>query len=436
MKTNRLSWFIPLALLAVPLHAAPQPQLPFLYRLVQRLGAWITPVPLVYANATPERDAYDAMSRMLCQLTRPDDHLVLVSRDGMYSVFRITAAYSAVPLLQTTPPSPNEFAAFATRYQRVWVVLDDPRAGWQAQPPATLAPALASHYMLLPLPLPTYFTDAAVPPGSTNFWLLRAHLLQRIAALSPEQLNPRFFLDLSQTYRRFGDPTNALLTLQKGTAAFPADPYLERRLAEMYFDVLKDYRQAIEHNRRAARNFRLMYAAPMYEALFNTALAYQNLGEHASAQLQYQDILNELDRYPDALWESRTRRYLGNVLLTRGHTNDALRQFQLDLRLHAQHPGYSYDRLLGLLHDLQRPDAYARLARTYFDLCGSNDVRALIRYLPLLRDEPDYTVRTNALLSARAWMTRDAALKAEFRRTPSWVAWTNLTLSLGLAPEQ
>lgn len=436
MKTNRVLWYLLLVLASAPLHAAPQAQLPFFYRLLQTLGAWLTPVPLVYANATPERDVYTAMSHMLLELTRPDDHVVLVGRDGVYCVFRITATYTAVPLLQATPSHPGEFAELASRYQRVWVILDDPRAGWQAQPPAALAPTLASQYMHLPLPLPTYFADASVTPGSTNFWLLRANLLQRIATLSPAQLNPRFFLDLSQTYRRFGDATNAVLTLQKGANAFPADPHLQRRLAECYYDDMKDYRQAIEHNRRAARNFRLLYASPMYEALFNTALAYQNLGEDANAQLQYHDILNELDRYPDVLWESRTRRYLGNLLLKMGNTNDALRQFQLDLRLRAQHPGYSYDRLLGLLHDLKRNDAYARTARAYFDLCGSNDVRAIIRYLPLLHNEANYAVRTNALLSARAWLARDAALKTELRRHPAWIMWTNLTLSAGLAPEQ
>lgn len=435
MKTNRIWWYLLLALTSSPLLAAPQAQLPLFYRLIQTLGAWATPVPLVYANATPERDAYAAMSRLLLDLTRPDDRVVLVGRDGIYSVFRITATYTAVPLLPATPSQPGDFAALATRYQRVWVILDDPRAGWHAQPPAALAPVLASQYMNLPLPLPTYFADASVTPGSTNFWLLRANLLQRIAALSPAQLTAHFILDLSLTYRRFGDPTNALLTLQKGVDAFPANPYLHRRLAECYFDDMKDYRQAIEHNRRAARNYRLLYATPMYDALFNTALAYQNLGQDLHAQLQYNDILAELDQYPDALWESRTRRYLGNLLLKMGNTNEALRHFQLDLRLRAQHPGYSYDRLLELLHDLRRHDAYARLAREYFDVCGSNDVRAIIRYLPILHHTADHAMRTNALLQARAWMSRNVALKDELRRHPSWTDWTNITLTLGLAPE-
>jgi len=423
--------------LAASLPAVPQPQLPLFYRLAQKLGMWITPVPLIYAHASSERESYDAMTSMLLALARPDDYLVLVNREGVYCVFRVTAAYSAVPALQNAPHAPDEFATLASRYQRIWVVLDDPRAGWQAQPPPAIAATLASQYMNLPLPLPTYFSDAALVPGSTNFWLVRATLLQRIADLSPDQLNPRFFLDLSQTYRRFGDPSNAVAALTNGVTAFPADPYLQRRLAECYYDDLKDYQRAIDHNRILARNYRLRYAIPMYEALFNTALCYQNLGDTEKAQMQYVEVLSTLDEFPDALWESRTRRYLGNLLLTRGLTNDALQQFQLDLRLRAQHPGYSYDRLLGLYDDLRRPDAYARTARTFFDLCGSNDVRAIARYLPVLRAEPQHAVITSALASARVWLSRDAALKNEFRRNAAWwTAWTNMTLSHGLAPEQ
>ncbi|MCX7846436.1 MAG: tetratricopeptide repeat protein [bacterium] len=428
-----LAWVV-CALTATPLLAAPT-RLPFAYRLFRALSSLVTPVPLIYANATREHEVYDAMTRILAELTRPDDHLVLINPDGRYCAFRITADQNAVPLLQASQSDPTEFSQFASRYQRVWVVLDNPQAGWQAQPPATLAPTLAAQYMQLPLPLPTYFADASFPPGSTNFWLLRAHLLQRIAATSPAQLNPRFFLDLAQTYRRYGDLTNTILTLQKGLDAFPTDPYLARRLAETYFDECKDYRQAIHYNRLAARNFRLTFATPMYEALFNTALAYQQLGEDANAQLQFADILSELDQYPDQLWESRTRRYLGNLLLKMGNTNEAIRQFQLDLRLSAQHPGYSYDRLLGLFQDMKRADAYARTAHSFFFACGTNDVRALVRYLPILLHESDRTLLTNALLSARAWLARNPTLKNEFHRQPAWTVWTNLMFTLGFAPE-
>lgn len=434
MKTNRLRGllFLTFVILALPTSAAAAP---LLYRVLHTVGSWFTPVPLLYANATPERTSYDALTRMLHELTRPNDHLVLVARDSTYCVFRLTADQNAVPLLLTTSTDPNEFAQFATRYQRVWVIVDDPRAGWEAQPPPALAATLASSYMALPLPLPTYFADASLPPGSTNFWLFRAHLLQRIATAFTNQLNPRFHLDLAQTYRRYGDVNNAIRVLQEGVTRFPSDPYLARRLAECYYDDVKDYRQAIHYNRMAARNFRLKFASPMYEALFNSALAYQNLGEDSNAQLQFNEILAELDQYPDPLWESRTRRYLGNLLLKLGNTNEAIRQFNLDLRTRAQHPGYSYDRVLALYRDLRRSDEYARTARAFFELCGSNDVRALTHYLSVLQTDPDRATVTNALLRARAWLARDANLRQEFRRLPSWSVWTNLMLSLGYAPE-
>ncbi|MCX7002438.1 MAG: tetratricopeptide repeat protein [bacterium] len=403
--------------------------------VMQRSLAWLTPVPFDYAASADVLQRMDPVLQTMLRLVARDDVLVVMRKDGAYTVFLVAGNNTLVPLLAPMAEQPARFAQLRAKHQRVWVMLVDPRGDWQMQPPELFAPQLAAEYVTIPLTFPVYCSIKEGVKGTTNYFIAQAALLEQVRRVSEAGLSPKFYMELGQIYRRYGDVTNALQTYESGALRFPDDPYLQRRTAELYFSDYHDYARAIDFNKKANMVHLSTFGIPMYEALFNSAMAYERRGEPAKAKVQYQDILALLNESPDPLWESRTRRYFGGLLLAIGHTNEALLHFQLDTRATVQSPAYSFNMVLDLSAATRQPQLYADTARMYFYMCGTNDARALVRYAEVVH-AARVTAETRAVVTtAKQWMTRNPALSTQLRGTPAWWrSWTNIAIQTGLSP--
>jgi tetratricopeptide (TPR) repeat protein len=403
--------------------------------VVQRGLAWLAPVPFDYAASTDVLQRMDPVLQMMLRLVAHADLLVVMRKDGAYTVFLVTGNNSHVPLLEPLAAQTARFAQLREKYQRVWVILVDPRGNWQMQPPAQFAAQLATDYVTIPLTVPVYCSIKDEVKGTRDYYAAQAALLEQVRATSAAELSPKFYMELGQVYRRCGDVTNALQAYEGGAMRFPEDPYLHRRTAELYYNDCHDYARAIDFNKKANMVHLRAFGLPMYEALFNTAMAYERRGEPAKAQVQYQDILALLNEAPDPLWESRTRRYYGGLLLGTGHTNEALFQFQVDTRATVLPPAYSFNMVLDLSAATHQPQLHAATARAYFDLCGTNDARALVRYAEVVHAGRDIAATRAVVATAKQWMARNPILSVQLRSTPAWWrSWTNITLQAGQTP--
>lgn len=405
------------------------------YAALQRRLTWLVPVPLRYAAAQDAMRSMDPALQVLLQLMARDDVLVLLRRDGAYSAFTVTGEKGLLPLLAPLAEQGKRFERLADDYPRVWIMLTDPRGSWQMQPPAQCAAHLAARYMTIPLAVPVYCSIKGTTKGTTNYFRAQAALLEHVRQVNTAAVSPKFYIELGQVYRAGGDITNALRTYELGASLFPNDPYLQRRTAELYYNNWGDYTRAIAFNKEANLAHRRAFGTPMFEALFNSAMAYERLGNKANAEVQYRDILAQLDEYADPLWESRTRRYYGLLLLSMARTNDALFQFQLDTRSTVQPPAYSYLMVLDLSAATGQRQLYHEVARAFFSVCGTNDARALLRYAEDVDAREGAAAARAVVTTAKQWMTRNPALVTQLRGTPAWWrAWTNVALRAGVAP--
>ena len=396
-----------------------------------------SPAPLSYAASDSRRADYDDMDVLLHALLTNDDALVIMTSDGSYGVFQYLKPEVVVP----TPLEPGkvtaQFETLLSTYRRVWLVLVDWRNRWQAQPPAQYVGLLKQHYMRLPLPLPTYFADRRLAVGSTNYWQMQATILEVVLTAVPHNRNPQLFLSLAQVYRTFGKTYGAIAAYQRGIALFPENPYLHRELGACYYYecVPPQHEESIAENRLANQYHTALYDRPMYDALFNIAMAYAALGKREEAQLQYTTILATLRKYPDATWQSRTLRYLANINLELGNTNDAILRLKLDLQMNAQTPAYGYNRLLEIHEKNKAWDEFGSVARQYFYQCGTNDVQAIYRYTQYLYMLRKHSELNEAIIRANVWLREYPHLLSEYRARPAWwAAWTNITTSSGVSP--
>jgi tetratricopeptide (TPR) repeat protein len=405
------------------------------YAALQRRLTWLVPVPLRYAAAQDALQDMDPVLQLMLELMARDDVLVLLRRDGAYSTFVVTGEKGLLPLMAPLADQGKRFERLASEYPRVWIMLTDPRGSWQMQPPEQYAAHLAARYMTIPLAVPVYCSMQGTIKGTTNYYRMQAALLEHVRQVSTSVVSPKFFIELGRVYRAGGDITNALHTYELGASLFPNDPYLQRRTAELYFSNWGDYARAIAFNKEANLAHRRAFGTPMFEALFNSAMAYERLGNKANAEVQYRDILAQLDEYTDPLWESRTRRYYGLLLLSMARTNDALFQFQLDARATVQPPAYSYGMVLDLSAATGQQQLYTDTARTFFNVCGTNDARALVRHAEDVAAREGAAAVRPIITTAKQWMVRNPALVEQLRGTPAWWrTWTNIALRAGVAP--
>ncbi|MCK5851891.1 tetratricopeptide repeat protein [bacterium] len=414
--------------------AAKQPKL---YDYIQKISKWIKPLPLLYAQKSDRRSEYDNMMKILFSLMRYGDTLIIMTSDGDYAAFvykkKNEIILNAIPYENLN----KEFKNLLNKYNRVWVVVVDHRAGWQAQPPAQYLPVLKKDYMDLPLPMPTYFANKSVAVGSTNFWLGKAKLLEKVAGISSENRNPRLYLRLGQVYRRFGRLEDAVKAYEKGIKHFPEDPFLHRELGECYYWEYSPplLEESIKENRIANQCHINKFGKPKYDAMFNIAMAYRDLGELMKAQLQYNDILRAVNEFPDNYFESQTRRYLANVYLETGRTNDAILQYKLDIKLAAQPLPYSYNKLLDYYDGNNDNKEYKSTVNEYFQTCGMEDPAAIMRYMEYLKDENDEQKIIENIKITKKWMQSNTNLFNRIKSKPEWWnVWTNITINSGISP--
>ena len=410
---------------------------PKLYDYIQKVSEWIKPLPLLYAQKSDRRSEYDNMMKILFSLMRFGDTLIIMTPDGDYTVFAYKKKNEIILHAMPYENLEKEFKNLLDKYNRIWIVVVDHRAGWQAQPPKQYLPVLKRDYMDLPLPMPTYFADKNLVIGSTNFWLGKAKLLEKVAGISSENRNPRLYLRLGQVYRRFGRLEEAVKAYEKGIKYFPEDPFLHRELGECYYWEYSPplLEESIKENRIANQCHINKFGKPKYDAMFNIAMAYRDLGEHMKAQFQYNDILRAVNEFPDDYFESQTRRYLANVYLETGRTNDAMLQYKLDIQLAAQPLPYSYNKLLDFYDNDNDNKEYGSTVNEYFETCGKEDPAAVVRYMEYLKDENDKQKIIENINIAKGWMQSNTNLFNGIKSNPKWWnIWTNVTISSGISP--
>ncbi|NLF40794.1 hypothetical protein GX586_15230 [bacterium] len=403
-----------------------------------RAQAWLAPLPFLYANTDAHRADYGDMDVLIPRLVRAGDAFIFMQPNGDYALYRVGQEGQFIPQYVQRELLARTFESLIAEFPRVWIVIYDPRLRWQTAPPPGYAAALQREYMRLPLPMLTFYGDRALARGSTNYWVTQAHLLETVLDASPANRNPQMFLNLGQVYRRFGRAREAADAYQRGLALFSDDPFLHRELgACYYYDFAPPrYEDSISENRVANDCHMRLFDQPMYDALFNMAMAYAALGKKVEAQLQYGTLLSLLQTHTNDLWQSRTLRYLANLMAERGKVPEAADMLKRDIQLAAQPAAYSYNRLLDLYGANGRANDYAETARQYFYSHGTSDVRAIARYVENLTVARKTNELDRALRVALGWMATHRSLYPSLEASPpEWRTWTNATLSLGLSPK-
>jgi tetratricopeptide (TPR) repeat protein len=405
--------------------------------LWQRLSHALAPLPYRYAHTSVSRGDFEATWQLLQGLMQPDDGLALMSPDGNYTVFRYCSPNKLIIDRIARASLAMTFPRLTERYERIWVVLNDPRLGWHAQPPGAYRGHIQNSYIKLPFNLPVYFTDRHIAVGSTNSWRKKAEILEQYVWLEPEDLNPKIFMELGQLYRRAGDLDKAIKQYNRGITLFPTDPFLHRALGECYYWQCKPprIRESIKHNNLASYYHRQQYGRPMYDALFNVAIAYTSLDEREKALLQYNSILARLVNFPDSRMESQIRRYLANVYFDLGRTNDAVRQLEMDIQLGAQAPGYSYNKILDVYEIHEQTNEFKKLAADYFSRQNTNDLRSITRYTSFMLSHGSEKEITDMIITVRYFLKKDAPCTDMLReQTAWWRNWTNAAVSRSISP--
>jgi len=173
----------------------------------------------------------------------------------------------------------------------------------------------------------------------------------------------------------------------------------------------------------------------MYPAMFNIALAYSALGELMKAQLQFNNILHTLSKYPDSYWESQTHRYLASLFIKLEKYDQALLQYKLDISINSKSIAASYTDALNIHESQKHYKEYADMVKEYFYRCGSNDYNAIIKYSVYLNKLNSSPELTNAIISAKNWMKKQPKIIDKIKSNVYWWnAWTNITLKHSFSP--
>jgi tetratricopeptide (TPR) repeat protein len=397
----------------------------------------LTPVPYQYAQSELTRNDFEATWQLLQKMMLPEDALVLMSPNADYAVFRYySPRHQIIDSISHANLNPA-FKRLSNLYSRIWVVINNPRLGWHAQPPAIYRTELQNRYMKLPFNLPVFFTDSSISPRTTNFWLLKARMLEQYVTLEPENLNPKVFLELGRLYRRTGKLDTAAEQYNRGLRLFPSDPFLHRALGECYYWQYDPPRikESITHNTLADYYHRHQYGRPMYDALFNVAITYTTSGEREKALLQYNAILTKLVNFPNRKMESQIRRYLANTYLDVGRTNNAVQQLELDIQLQSQAPGYSYSKILDIYAARKQTNEYAKLVTEFFARQHTNDLRAITRYTSHVLTHGTNQEIIDMINSVRVYIKADSPVSDALReKTAWWHRWTNAANSRSISP--
>ncbi|RLD10183.1 MAG: hypothetical protein DRI44_06655, partial [Chlamydiae bacterium] len=134
-------------------------------------------------------------------------------------------------------------------------------------------------------------------------------------------------------------------------------------------------------------------------------------------------------------FESQTRRYLANVYLETGRTNDAELQYKLDIKLAAQPLPYSYQKLLNIYNKKKDTTKYKNTVTEYFKTCGKEDPAAIIYYMENLKDKNDKQEKINNINIVKNWMQSNTNLINGIKSNAKWWnTWTNITISCGISP--
>jgi tetratricopeptide (TPR) repeat protein len=405
--------------------------------LWQRISHALVPLPYRYAHTAVSRRDFEATWQLLQSLMQPGDGLALMSPNGNYTVFQYYSPNKLIIDRIARASLAITFPRLAERYERMWVIINDPRLGWHAQPPGAYQAQIQQSYMKLPFNLPVYVTDRRIAAGSTNSWRKQAEILEQYVMLEPEDLNPKIFMELGQLYRRSGNLDKAVEQYNRGITLFPTDPFLHRALGECYYWHYKPARarESITHNTLASYYHRQQYGRPMYDALFNVAIAYTSLDEREKALLQYNAILTKLVNFPDNRMESQIRRYLANVYFDLGRTNDAVRQLQMDLQLGAQAPGYSYNKILDVYQIREQTNEFKKLAADYFTKQNTNDLRSITRYTSFMLSHGSEKEITDMIITVRYYLKAAAPCTELLRENAAWWRnWTNAAVSRSISP--
>ncbi len=419
------------------------------YDYIKKFSENFNPLPLTYSEQSKEKAGYDEIMNILLGkkrdgrgLLKSEDALLIMTWDGDYTIFK----YSGPDNITVFPVSRemliNRFNDIEDRYNRVWIVLVNPKLGWKATPPSKFASKMNKDYIRIELSMPLYLLDKSTEIGSTNSWVQQTIILKKVLDLSSKYSNSKIFLKLGQIYNRLGLPDKAVQAYQKGIKLFPEDPQLHRSLAECYYWKLKPplYEESIEENKLANQYYKKEYKKPMYPAMFNIALAYNSLGELMKAQLQFNNILQTLSEYPDPYWESQTYRYLANLFIKLEKYDQALLQYKFDIRINSRSIAASYNDSLNIyeteMHKSQKYyKEYADMVKEYFYRCGSNDYNAIIKYSVYLNKLSSSPELTNAIKSAKSWMEKKPEIIDKIKSNVYWWnAWTNITLKHSFSP--
>jgi len=313
----------------------------------------------------------------------------------------------------------------------------NPKLGWEATPPAQFASIMNREYLRIELSMPLYLLDKSMKVGSTNFWVQQTGILKKVLDLSSKHSNSKIFLKLGEIYNRLGLPDKAVQVYLKGIKLFPEDPLLHRSLAECYYWKLSPprYEESIEENKLANQYYKKKFKKPLYPAMFNIALAYSALGELMKAQLQFNNILHTLSEYPDPYWESQTYRYLADLFIKLEKYDQALLQYKLDIRLNSRSISASYADALNIYESQKNYKEFAAMVKEYFYKCGANDFNAIIKYSKYLNNLNSSPELTNAIKSAKSWMTKKPEIIDKIKSNVHWWnTWTNITLRHGFSP--
>ncbi len=424
MKNNTSYLYIVLALLLcvsyTPSLFARRPASPA-YRAIKGISDILMPLPLRYSTVQEGENVRAQMYKIMNTLLRRGDCFIILTPDGEATILEYINPREMVFHSKGNLAPDILLDELQKRFPRVWVLLFDERAGRHAQPASGYAGPLKNYFFRMPLPLPLYVSGEIISDSQTNRWQNEVRMLSTIIDF-PDLATPELYRQLGIAHRSLGNIDTSLDVFSKGVGLFPNDYQLQRALGATYYFYVKppQREKSIEYNRTATRLHKQVTGTPFFEAMFNMAMAYADMDELLKARIIYQDILDSLTDFPDPLWESRTRRYLSNVLLKEGTTNRAIVELELELETKAQPPGYTYRRLLDLYSSQNRQNDFYRTLETYYNEFGHEDSEAVKRYTTFMWEYGSDSNIVAATVSTRKLIQANETLLNDVKKDTEW----------------